>query len=143
MKEGAWIQAGTGDWEWIDDHADWIRHPANARSMGLTEEAVVRIAAMPRRHRSGEERTAILIAAMSEGLIRFRGHGVYVTFEATLMVEDVLSASAAFMAANLGPLTQVCINQLPSGPQISFAHQELGRHALDAPRLTGQISSKV
>ena len=134
MKEGAWIEAKTGAWHWIDDHADWIRRPANARRVGLAEAAAVRFATMSRRQISGPERNAILIAAMREGsLIRFRGHGAYVTFEATLTVEEVLSASAAFMAACLGPLTQVCINQLPTGPQISFAYQELGRHVLDEP----------
>jgi hypothetical protein len=67
MKEGAWIEAETGNWHWIDDHADWIRRPECARSAGLTEEVVLRLAAMPRRAACGPERNAILIAAMSEG----------------------------------------------------------------------------
>ena len=77
MKTGAWIEAGSGRWHWIDDHADWIRRPECALSAGLTEEVVLRLAAMPRQQRSGSERTAILLEAMKYGLIRFRGtvHG--------------------------------------------------------------------
>lgn len=126
MKDGAWIEARTGAWHWIDEHADWIRRTANARSVGLPEEAVNRIAAMPRRHRSGAERNAILLAAMSEGeLIRFRGHGAFVTFEATLAIGTALQAAARFMQACLGPLTHVCFNQLPAGPSVCIAYQDL------------------
>ena len=38
---------------------------------------------MPRHAASGPDRKAILIEAMEQGLIRFRGHGAEVTFEAT------------------------------------------------------------
>jgi hypothetical protein len=91
----------------------------------LAEEAVVRIAAMPRRHHSGEERNAILIAAMTEGLIRFRGHGAYVTFETILPFETAFQAAAKFMETCLGPLTHVCFNQLPAGPSVGLAYQDL------------------
>jgi hypothetical protein len=126
MKEGAWIEASSGDWHWIDDHADWIRRPANARMVGLPEEAVLRIAAMPRKHRSGAERNAILIAAMSEGgLIRFRGHGTCVTFEATVAIGAAVQAAAKFMETYLGPLTHVCFNKLPAGPSVGIPYQDL------------------
>jgi len=125
MKEGAWIEANSGNWHWIDDHADWIRRPANARMVGMPEEAVLRIAAMPRRQRSGEERNAILIAAMSEGLIRFRGHGATVTFETTLAIGAAMQAAAKFMETCLGPLTHVCFNQIPAGPSVGITYQSL------------------
>jgi len=135
VKEGAWIEAKTGAWHWIDEHADWIRRPANAHSVGLAEEAVIRISAMPRRQRSGEERNAILIAAMSEGLIRFRGHGAYVTFETTLAIGTAAQAAAKFMEVCLGPLTHVCFNQLPGGPSIGLAYQDL-KLLLEAREIT-------
>jgi hypothetical protein len=127
MKEGAWLEASTGSWHWIDDHADWIRRPVNARSVGLPEEAVTRIAAMPRQAACGPERTAIILEAMTHGLIRYRGHGAQVTFESTLPLDTVIPALARFMAEHLGPLTWVCFNQLPDGPCVGVTYQDLVR----------------
>ena len=135
MKTGAWIEAETGNWHWIDDHADWIRRPANARRAGLPEEVVLRLAAMPRRYRSGAERNAILLEAMSYGLVRFRAHGTEVTFESTLPLEVVIPAVARFMTEQFGPLTWVRFNQLPDGPCIGATYQDLGR-ALEAGDLS-------
>ena len=131
MKEGAWIEAGSGRWHWIDDHADWIRRPECARGAGLPEEAVLRIAAMPRRGLNGSDRQAVLIEAMRHGLIRFRGHGTEVTFESTLPLEVVIPAVARFMADQFGPRSWVRFNQLPDGPCIGATYQDLGR-ALEA-----------
>jgi len=126
MKEGAWIEAATGRWHWIDDHADWIRRPDNARRVGLPEEAVLRIARMPRRQWNGEDRRAILQATMTAGgLIRFRGHGVEVTFETTLNLSVAIRATATFMAAQMGPLTYVRFNRLPAGPCLGAVYQDL------------------
>jgi len=125
MKRGAWLRADTGDWHWIDDHADWIRRPACARAAGLPEEAVLRLAAMPRRQASGEERKAILLAAMEQGLIRYREHGTVVTFESILPPEEVFRRVARFMAAEFGPYTMVRCNQLPEGPCVAGTYREL------------------
>ena len=130
MKEGAWIEAETDRWHFIDDHADWVRRPVNARNVGLPEEAVTRIAAMPRQHRSGPERTAIILEAMRHGLIRFRGHGAEVTFESTVPLEVVVQAVSRFMSEHFGPLIWVRFNQLPDGPCIGITYQEL-EHALE------------
>ena len=127
MKEGAWIEAGSGRWHWIDDHADWIRRPECARGAGLPEEAVLRIAAMPRRGLNGSDRRAVLIEAMRHGLIRFRGHGTEVTFESTLPLEVVIPAVAHFMAEQFGPLTWIRFNQLPDGPFAGVTYQDLER----------------
>lgn len=126
MKGGAWIEATTGRWHWIDEHADWIRRPECARRTGLPEEAVLRLAAMPRRAPSGPDRNAILLEAMRHGLIRFRGHGAEgVTFESTLPLIDAIAAVSVFMAENLGPFTWVRFHQLPAGPYLAFAYQDL------------------
>jgi len=135
MKTGAWIEAGTGRWHWVDDHAEWVRRPANARSAGLPEEAVIRIAAMPRRHRSGAVLNDILLEAMKHGLIQFRGHGAEVTLETILPLEVVIPAVAGFMAELLGSLTWVRFNQLPDGPCIGVTYRDLGR-ALEAGDLS-------
>ena len=127
MREGAWIEAETGRWHWIDEHANWIRRPENARKAGLPEEVVRRLAAMPRRELSGPERNAILIEAMHHGLIRFRGHGVpgEVTFETTLPLSVAIPQVSRFMAEHLGPLNLVRFNQLPDGPCIAIHYREL------------------
>jgi hypothetical protein len=126
MREGAWIEAETGRWHWIDEHADWIRRPECARSAGLPEDVVQRLAAMPRRELSGHERNAILLEAMHHGLIRFRGHGGRdVTIESTSPLSTAIRGVARFMAENFGPLTLVRFNQLPDGPCIAIHYQEL------------------
>ena len=125
MKTGAWIEAASGRWHWVDDHADWIRRPECARSAGLPEEAVLRLVAMPRRAACGPDRQAILIDAMEQGLIRFRGHGAEVTFETPLPLWVVIPAVARFMAEHFGPLTWVRFNQLPDGPCIGLPNQDL------------------
>jgi hypothetical protein len=131
MKEGAWIEATTGRWHWIDDHADWIRRPECARSAGLPEDVVLRLAAMPRRAACGPERTVIILEAMRHGLIRSRGHGAEVTFESTLPLEVVIPAVARFMSEHFGPLTWIRFNQLPDGPCIGVTYRDFGR-ALEA-----------
>ena len=141
MKEGAWLEASTGSWHWIDDHADWIRRPVNARSVGLPEEAVTRIAAMPRQHRSGPERTAIILEAMRHGLIRFRGHGTEVTFESTLPLEVVIPAVSRFMAEQFGPMTWSASTGSRMAPALASPNQDLER-ALEAGELSCLVASK-
>ena len=139
MKTGAWIEAETGNWHWIYDHADWIRRPECARSAGLPEEVVTRIATMPRKHRSGLERTAILLEAMKHGLIRFRGHGAEVTFETTMPLGAAIHAVARFMAEQFGPLTWVRFNRVPDGPCVGVTYQDLVR-ALEVGDLSCLVS---
>jgi hypothetical protein len=125
MKEGSWISAETGRWHAVDDHANWIRRPDCAHLAGLPEEAVLRIAAMPRCGLNGSDRQAILIEAMKQGLIRFRGHGTEVTFEFTLPLPKVIPVVSPFLATICGPLTWVRFNQLPDGPCIGITYQDL------------------
>jgi hypothetical protein len=130
VKEGFWIQASTCRWYQVTDHADDIRRPDFARLLGLSEAVVHQLAAMPRRESSGPERRAILLTAMNQGLIRVRGHGASVTFEATLPLIQTVVASAPFMATNFGPLTEARFNQLPDGPSLAIHYQDLNK-ALD------------
>ena len=125
MKQGAWIEQ-NGRWHWISDHADAARSPEFTRLAGFAEEEVQRLAVMPRRRPSGAERNAILLEAMHQGLIRFRGHGGgEVTFETTLPLSVAIPAVSSFMAEHFGPLTLVRFNQLPDGPCIAIHYQDL------------------
>jgi hypothetical protein len=126
LKAGAWIEP-NGTWHIIDDHADWIRRPDCARRIGLPEDVVQALAAMPRREPSGPERRAILVAAMRHGLTRFRGHGTEVTFETMLPLSTAIPAASAFMSEHFGPLTMVHFRQIPDGPSIAHHYQELAR----------------
>jgi hypothetical protein len=88
---------------------------------------VLRLAAMPRRGLNGSDRQAILIEAMNQGLIRFRGHGAEVTFESTLPLLVVIPAVSTFMATVCGPLTWVRFNKLPDGPCFGVNYWDLER----------------
>jgi hypothetical protein len=114
MKEGAWLNAHTGAWCWITEHASWIHVLAHARKVDLPDEIHARLAGIPADF-DGPGRRAILRVAMDAGLIRFRGHGADVTFEGTLPVDDLLRATAPFMAEHLGPATFCRVNDLATG----------------------------
>jgi len=114
MKEGAWIVAGDGRWTWMTEHATWLQVPEHARDLGLSDEAVRRIQTIQWDF-NGSGREAICLEGMRHGLIRFRGHGAYVTFESVLPLETVLRATAAFMKSQFGPLTAIRINRLDTG----------------------------
>lgn len=74
---------------------------------------------------NGEGRRSILRLAMGSGLIRFRGHGNYVTFEGLLPIKEIASASRAFMALHLGPLMGIQINDLDGGESWSGLRSDL------------------
>jgi hypothetical protein len=121
MREGAWINAHTGAWCWITEHASWIQHQENTRSLGITDEAHARLAAIPWDF-NGPGREAILRVAMDAGLIRMRGHGAEVTFEFTLPMEVAIRAVTPFMQAQFGPMTGCRFNNLRTGHTVGFLY---------------------
>ena len=129
MREGAWINAHTGAWCWITEHASWIQKPENARSLGLPDETHVKLAAIPWDH-NGPGREAILRSAMDAGFIRMRGHGESVTFKFTLPIETAIKAVSPFMGQNFGPLTGCRFNDLKTGKALGIAYGDL-RAVLD------------
>jgi len=135
MKDGIWLES-NGRWHFVDEHASWIRRQPCARAAGLREEIVLKLSSMPRTRLSGADRNAVLFLAMAQGLIRVRGHGAWVTFEATLDIESIVLAASTFMSQYFGPLTLIKINKLPDGPFVSILYQDLLR-AMNA----GDISS--
>jgi len=111
MKEGAWINSSTRAFAWIDEHARWIRQPANARSLGLDEETIARLQTQLTDF-NGTGRVAALQVAMDAGLIRFRGHGAFCALEGTLPCRSMLMAAAGFLKAIAGPHMVVGIRSL-------------------------------
>lgn len=47
MKEGAWINVATGDYRWIDEHAQWLHRPGNAASLGLENNVIEELGRVP------------------------------------------------------------------------------------------------
>lgn len=88
---------------------------------------------------NGPGRRAILELAMDHGLIRSRGHGpVDVTFECTMDLQEAIRGIAPFMAATLGPLSAVKVNQIRSGECIAFIYGE-GRKLIEAGDITALL----
>ncbi len=131
MREGYWIDSKTSKYFLVDEHSRWIQRPENARRFELSEEV---IKALGHIHGdfNGPGRRAILELAMDEGLIRSRGHGpVDVTFECTLDLQEAIRGIAPFMAATLGPLSAVKLNQIRTGECIAFTYGE-ARNLIEA-----------
>ena len=124
MNEGAWINAQTGAWTWITEHASWIQNPENARSLGMPEAVHAELAAIPRDF-NGPGRREILRVAMDAGFIRSRGHGESVTFEFTLPPSVAIRAALPFMALNFGPLTGCVFTNLTVGTSLGLSYKEL------------------
>ena len=66
MREGAWLNAHTGAWSWITEHASWIQNLDNALSLGMDDETLARLASIPWDF-NGPGREAILRVAMDAG----------------------------------------------------------------------------
>ena len=134
MNEGAWINAYTGSWSWIDEHASWIQKPKNARSLGMTETVHAELAALPWDF-NGQGREAILRVAMQAGFVRVRGQGASVTFEFTLPTGSAIRAALPFMALNFGPLTGCVFSNLQDGTSLGLSYKEVlalvERHGTD------------
>jgi hypothetical protein len=103
MREGAWINAHTGAWSWVSEHASWIQRPENAQALGLPVKDYARLATIPWDF-NGPGRNAILRGAMDAGFIRMRGHGTEVTFEFTQPMESTIRALIPFLLIGLDPL---------------------------------------
>jgi hypothetical protein len=144
MREGAWINAHTGAWSWISEHASWIQRPENAQALGLPVKDYARLATIPWDF-NGPGREAILREAMDAGFIRMRGHGAEVTFEFTLPMTTAIRALAPFMTEHCGPLTGCRFNDLKRETSLGIAHGALqllleGREESDLAALVGSAS---
>jgi hypothetical protein len=119
MKEGAWINAATGDYHWLDEHAQWLQRPGNAASLGVPDDMIGELGQIPWDF-NGSGRKAILMMAMDQGLIRARGDGASVTFEFTIPWEQAVKGARRFMAENFGPSMTCRFNSLSTGQTVDF-----------------------
>jgi len=124
FKEGAWIVAEDGGYQWITEHARWLQNPDRARALGLADDVIARIAAIPWDF-NGPGRIAICLEGMRHGLIRFRGHGDSVTFESVLPLGDLICATRCFMETMFGPFTLVRVNRLDTGESWQGTYRDI------------------
>ena len=127
MREGAWINAKTGDYVWIDDHARWLRrNPDQAAQLGLPEDIIAELGEIGWDITPLAERVIVLFKAMDAGFIRARGHGAYVTFEFSIPWADAVRGARRFMMENFGPSMACRFNSLTTNQTIEFHY---GRYA--------------
>ncbi|MGD0215089.1 MAG: hypothetical protein ABSB87_17820 [Terriglobales bacterium] len=125
MREGAWINAATGKFEWITEHSDWIKVPQNAAKIGLPENTLRAISEISNDY-SGPRREKILRLVMNAGggFIRVRGHRTHITFEFTVPTKTALRACSNFLGNVAGPLTALRFNNLSTNETIEFFYTE-------------------
>jgi hypothetical protein len=91
LHEGAWINGHTGQWSFIDEHADWAKRPSNLISIGLPDPVQEAVRDIPN-DCGGEGRKRIRLTVMAAGGIRLRGHGDWVAIEFTVDTASALQA---------------------------------------------------
>jgi hypothetical protein len=119
LREGAWINATTGAYKWIDDHARWAQRPGNAASLGVPDDVIEELGRIPWDF-NGSGRKAIILLAMGQGLIRVRGHGSWTTFEFTIPWEQAIRGALRLMDETFGPAMTCRFNSLSSGQSLEF-----------------------
>jgi len=110
VKEGYWLNARTGVYHQVREHAYSIVDREFAVSMGLSAVRWRRIHRLdPQR-----DRVSILLEAMRGGLIRVRGHGISITCEFTISERRAQPAIATFLHLinACGPATQIVMQRL-------------------------------
>ncbi len=118
VRRGAWIHSRSHRVAWVDDHAQWIRRPGPAFSLGLSEAVVARILAVDPVH-PNHCRPAVLLIAMDAGFIRFRGHGPSCALESTFSLPTILRGAERFRREFAGPELSVDVHDLGRGERLS------------------------
>lgn len=136
-QEGYWLNAVTGEFCEIDEHARWISERANAERIGLA----------PRLHRLIEgldwqdERLRILLPAMRGGLVRVRRQDGDITFEFTLRIERVVELIARFLEKSdlPGPFSIIKLHDLRKGEGIAVSWADMQERLRAGPEALIQL----
>jgi hypothetical protein len=100
LRQGAWINAHTGKWAFIPEHADWAKREGNLVRIGLPVSIWETIRNIPNDY-GRENRKNILLAVMAAGGIR--------------MVVTVMwsYSSSPVTRKSRFPLAAMCFDRLP------------------------------
>jgi len=142
MKEGAWINARTGQYWWCSEHADFAKSEAGADAMGLPSSVRARIAPMVS-DGNGPGRAEICITVMKAGYVRFRGHGTQFTCEFWGNVETNLMASFEFLQKMCGDFTYCIITNLENGDSSAMRFADLRAQITSEPNKILRIATSL
>lgn len=144
MKEGAWINARTGEYWWVSEHSQFVQSPANQQTMGLSEATRQKLVGIgPVNVGAGEKRNEVLIAVMQAGFIRFRGHGASLTCEFWGDKNRNLWACYSFLEKVAGPMSYCVLNNLKTKEQISLPFQEFTERMQEDPDGVLRVAKKL
>jgi hypothetical protein len=110
VKAGAWIDAITGTYAWIDGLAHWVDLDAALACLRLPPETVRALGQVPWDLTANAHPEA-LTEALVQGMIRVR-LGDSATFETTIPVEVAVKGAFRFMSENLDPRCLCRFNNL-------------------------------
>jgi hypothetical protein len=127
LREGAWIDAKTGQWSFIDEHADWAKRPGNLTSIGLPDAVREAIRDIPNDY-GGDNRKRILLTVMAAGGIRLRGHGDWVAIEFTADTAAAVLACRDVLRKIAGEFTVCRFSNLGAGETLQLFYGEYERH---------------
>lgn len=127
MKEGAWLNAATNMYFWIDEHSLWIQDPKNAKMLGVSEQTWTKVKNIQTDF-SGRGREEILLRVMHSGpFIRARGHGRTITFEFMCATSDALEAIGRFCQDNAGGENTLLLNNLRTKETTEMTVHDFGK----------------
>jgi hypothetical protein len=126
LREGAWINAQSGEWSFIDEHSDWAKRPNNLMSIGLPDTA--REAVQNIENDFGENRKRILLTVMAAGGVRLRGHGDWLTVEFTIDTASALLACQEVLRRLAGEYTLLRFNNLSKGESLEVYYGDYVQH---------------
>lgn len=127
LRQGAWINAYSGQFAWIDEHANWAQRPGSLASIGLPDSVREAIADIPNDY-SGPRRKQILMTVMAAGGIRMRGHGDVLVFEFTAAAAAALAACRGVLRELAGSFTRCRFNNLSTNEKAEVFYRDYLRH---------------
>lgn len=113
-RAGAWIDANTGAYAWIDGLAHWVDPDAASGCLRLPPEIAQALGRITW-DLTGNAHPEILATVMARGLIRARLGENLVTFEFSIPLAEAVAGANKFMRANLGPKVLCRFNGLALG----------------------------
>lgn len=122
MKNGYWINYRTGNQVEVGEHEDWLRNPANARTLGIPETVIATFS----QFQPVADRDKFLRYVMQNApIMRVRGHGQEISFEYhSSSSKAPLEAVSEVAQRVAGPFTGIYIANLATGETASMSYKD-------------------